>query len=58
MLKWDVYQEDNHFIRLPRLLYWVIVAIYTLAFLLVLLGWTHWLGLILNHNQTIFSLLR
>ena len=58
MLKWEVYEGHNHFIRLPRLLHWVIVAVYTAAFLMVLLGWVHWLGLVLNYNQTILSLLK
>ncbi|MBS4022215.1 MAG: hypothetical protein KGZ79_07305 [Dethiobacter sp.] len=58
MLKWDEFEEESRPLRLPHLLYWVIAAVYTAAFVLVLFGWMRWLGLVLNYNQTIFSLLR
>jgi len=59
MLKW---QEDGGqgepLLRLPKLVIWSLVLLYSAAFLFVLIGWVKWLTLVLRYNQTLFSLLR
>ena len=45
-------------LRLPKLVIWSLVLLYSAAFLFVLIGWVKWLTLVLRYNQTLFSLLR
>ncbi len=58
MLKWQVDGEEDHLIRMPHIMTWLLVAVYAAAFLIVVLGWLQWLALVLNYNQTLLTLLK
>jgi hypothetical protein len=58
MLKWQERGREESFIRMPKPLLFLLVLLYAAAFLLVVMGWAKWAGLVLRHNQTLLSLVR
>lgn len=58
MLKWLDPDDRPVFVPPARLLFWLAAALYILAVILVIAGWSKWFSFLADNNQTLLTLVQ